>query len=108
MTSRSLATLALTAALAAASTACHSRPFETTVTNPISPTTPIVEDQPVSVFGTVESVTGQCPTLTITINGVAVKTNTLTVYSGTGSCAGVRAGDGGGVTGQRQSDGSVV
>jgi len=108
MTSRNPVTLVLIAVLAVGSAACQSRPQESPLTNPISPTTPVVEDQPVSVFGTVDGVSGQCPAITISINGIAVKTNTLTVYAGIGGCGAVKTGDAGGVTGLRGSDGTVT
>jgi uncharacterized protein DUF5666 len=108
MTPRNVSSLVLVAALAALSTACKDRELPMAVNNPISPSTPVAPGDAVSVFGTVDNLSGQCPSLTMTINGIVVKTNQATNYGGSSGCAGVKSGDGGGVTGSRQSDGTVV
>ena len=51
--------------------------------------------------------TGSCPTLTFTVNGTLVKTNSATRFEETG-CADIRSGDRAEVKGLRQSDGSVL
>src|SRR5262245_49511116 len=108
MTSRSLTSFAVLTALVIGSTACKDGPVPVAVTNPISPSTPVTQGDAVSVFGSVENLTGECPALTLTINGIAVKTNSSTGYAAAGGCASVKTGDAGGVTGIRQGDGSVV
>ena len=61
----------------------------------------------VTVTGTVESVGGTCPALTLTIGSAVVKTNADTKFGGA-ACAAVKKGDTGGAAGVRQSDGSIL
>jgi len=62
----------------------------------------------VALFGgSVDQVTGSCPSITFTIFGNVVHTNGSTAF-GDGSCASLKAGDQVGVVGTAQTDGSVL
>ena len=57
--------------------------------------------------GTVNGLTGTCPSLTMSVSGTYVRTNASTTFSGR-SCADIKVGDALGVAGTRQSDSTVL
>src|SRR5262245_31621822 len=73
--------------------------------NPPGPPPTGVDD--VLVGGSIDLVTGSCPSITFTIFVNVVRTNGSTTF-GDGSCATVKAGNRVGVVGTAQTDGSVL
>ena len=61
----------------------------------------------VTFSGIVSSLSGTCPSLAFTANSTSVHTTSSTTFGG-GSCADVRNGMSAGVSGAKQSDGSVL
>lgn len=71
---------------------------------PPTPTPPA----PTTVSGTIAGLAGVCPSITLTVDGTAVATNSATTYGGGGACADVRNGDRRYGAGTRQSDGRLL
>lgn len=59
------------------------------------------------VSGSVTGLSGSCPSISFSVNGKAVRTSGDTSFPG-GSCAALKAGDGVGVFGSTQADGSIA
>jgi Domain of unknown function (DUF5666) len=68
----------------------------------VAPTPP-----PVTVTGAIAGVGGSCPALSLTVNGMAVKTNSATAFSGK-ACSQIKSGDAGQAIGPKQADGTVL
>ena len=83
-------------------------PMPTPDTRTLTPTPPTpTPPAPTTVSGTIAGLAGVCPSITLTVDGTAVATNSATTYGGGGACADVRNGDRHGA-GTRQSDGLLL
>ena len=61
---------------------------------PPTPTPPPTTPPPLTTLsGTIAGLAGVCPSLTLTVEGTAVTTNSATTYGGGGTCADVKNGD---------------
>jgi hypothetical protein len=65
------------------------------------------EGAQVVLVGQVDSVAGSCPSLTLTMGGVTVRTDATTSFSGA-ACDSIRGSDRIGAFGTNQADGSVA
>ena len=75
--------------------------------NPTPAPAPTPSPTPTYVTGTVGSLTGTCPALTLNINGTVVKTNSATVFTGK-ACADIVSGTSLNTSNTKQSDGSLL
>lgn len=57
--------------------------------------------------GTIDGVTGSCPSLSMSVSGTYVRTNSSTTFTGKG-CGDLKTGVAIGVVGNRQSDNTVL
>jgi hypothetical protein len=62
----------------------------------------------VTVSGTISGFTGTCLSVSLTVSGTLVKTNSATTFSGTKGCSLLQNGDAVTAVGTKQSDGSVL
>ncbi len=62
----------------------------------------------ITVSGTVAALSGACPTITFTLDTVAIVTNASTTYGGGSSCTSVKNGEKRSAVGIRQRDGRLL
>jgi hypothetical protein len=73
----------------------------------VAPSGPPAPGTQMALGGTIESQTGSCPAITLTIGGKAVRTTATTSF-GSGSCSALKQGDQVGALGTAQADGTLA